>query len=60
MGPWADQRDGRWCVADEETLPDLLAAFQAQARRRHTIVAAHGLDEVGPLCDLTYPGGCEP
>ena len=45
--PWADQRDGRWHVADDETLPGLLAAFRAQAERSDAVIAAHGLDEVG-------------
>ncbi|MEO5743613.1 MAG: DinB family protein [Terracoccus sp.] len=45
--PWADQRDGRWYAADDETLTDLLAAFRAQVRRSDAVVAAHGLDEVG-------------
>jgi uncharacterized damage-inducible protein DinB len=45
--PWGDQRDGRWHVALEESLDDLLAALDAQARRSHAVIAAHDLDEVG-------------
>lgn len=44
---WADHRDGRWYVADNETLTDLLRAFHAQAERSNAVVAAHELDEVG-------------
>jgi uncharacterized damage-inducible protein DinB len=45
--PWADQREGRWHVPDEESLTELLAALQAQAGRSRAVVEAHALDEVG-------------
>ncbi|HEX6448306.1 MAG TPA: DinB family protein [Trebonia sp.] len=45
--PWGDRRDGRWYVAPEESLDDLLAALDAQARRSDAVIAAHDLDEVG-------------
>lgn len=45
--PWADERDGRWYVAPEETLSDLVAALQAQAQRTRAIVQAHDLSAVG-------------
>ena len=45
--PWADQRDGRWYVAPEETLTELVAALRAQAARSRAVVLAHDLDEVG-------------
>jgi len=45
--PWGDQRDGRWYVASEESLDDLLAAQADQARRSNAVIAAHDLDEVG-------------
>lgn len=45
--PWADHRDGRWYVADDETPATLLADFRAQSVRSTTIVAAHDLDEIG-------------
>jgi uncharacterized damage-inducible protein DinB len=45
--PWGDRRNGRWYVAPEESLEDLLAALDAQARRSHGVIVAHDLDEVG-------------
>ncbi|OFE18420.1 Mini-circle protein [Humibacillus sp. DSM 29435] len=48
--PWADHRDhrdGRWHVADDETLATLLTAFRSQAARSDAVLAAHGLEEVG-------------
>jgi uncharacterized damage-inducible protein DinB len=45
--PWADQRDGRWYVAPEETLTELVAALRAQAARSRAVVLAHDLDEIG-------------
>jgi uncharacterized damage-inducible protein DinB len=45
--PWAEERDGRWHVAPEETLADLVAALHARAARTREIVAAHDLAEVG-------------
>lgn len=44
---WGDQRDGRWHVTPEESLGDLLAALDAQARRSGAVIAAHDLDEAG-------------
>ena len=45
--PWGDRRDGRWYVAPDETLEDLLAALDAQAERTGKIIAAHDLGEAG-------------
>jgi uncharacterized damage-inducible protein DinB len=45
--PWGDWRDGRWHVAPEESLDDLLAALDARARRSDAVIAAHDLAEVG-------------
>ena len=45
--PWADERDGRWYVAPDETLTDLLTAFRAQTRRSDTIIASNDLETVG-------------
>jgi uncharacterized damage-inducible protein DinB len=45
--PWGDRRDGRWYVAPEESLEELLAALDAQARRSTAVIAAHDLSEVG-------------
>jgi hypothetical protein len=45
--PWGDRRDGRWYVALDETLDDLLAALAAQADRSRAVIMAHDLDELG-------------
>jgi uncharacterized damage-inducible protein DinB len=45
--PWGDRHDGRWHVAAEESLDDLLSALDAQARRSHAVITAHDLDDVG-------------
>lgn len=45
--PWADQRDGRWYVAPEETLSELVAALHAQGQRTRAIVENHELSEPG-------------
>lgn len=45
--PWADQRDGRWHVAPEETLGSLTAALEQQAERSRAVVVRHGLSDVG-------------
>ena len=45
--PWADSRDGRWYVAPEETLDDLVAALHARAARTRVIVESHDLAEIG-------------
>jgi uncharacterized damage-inducible protein DinB len=45
--PWADQRDGRWYVAPDETLDDLVAALHAQAARTRAIVGSHDLADIG-------------
>ena len=45
--PWGDRRDDRWYVAPDETLDGLLAELAAQAERSTSIIAGHGLDEVG-------------
>jgi uncharacterized damage-inducible protein DinB len=45
--PWGDQREGRWYVPAEESLTELVAALQTQARRSRAVVEAHALDEVG-------------
>ena len=45
--PWADDRDGRWYVADDETLAELTAALHAQAARSRALVQAHDLADVG-------------
>jgi len=45
--PWADSQEGRWHVADDETLDGLVAALAAQAERSSAIIQAHDLAEVG-------------
>jgi uncharacterized damage-inducible protein DinB len=45
--PWGDQRDGRWCVAGDETLAGLVAALHAQAARTRAIVESHDLADIG-------------
>ena len=45
--PWGDRRDGRWHVAPDETLEDLLAELAAQARRSTAIIESHDLGEAG-------------
>ncbi|HEY5015218.1 MAG TPA: DUF664 domain-containing protein [Streptosporangiaceae bacterium] len=44
---WADSRDGRWYVDAGETLPELVAALQAQAARTRAIVESHDLADIG-------------
>lgn len=45
--PWGDARHGRWFVAPEETLADLVQALHEQAARTRVIVQAHRLSDVG-------------
>jgi hypothetical protein len=45
--PWGDRRDGRWYVAPEETLDDLLAELAGQAGRSREIIESHDLGEAG-------------
>jgi uncharacterized damage-inducible protein DinB len=45
--PWADQRDGRWYVAPEQTLAGLVDELRTQGRRTREIVESHQLSDVG-------------
>jgi uncharacterized damage-inducible protein DinB len=45
--PWGDQLDGRWHVAPERSLDDLLAALRDRGDRTRQIVQAHALTDVG-------------
>jgi hypothetical protein len=45
--PWGDQRDGRWFVADDETLASLTAELTAQAAVSREVISGHDLAEVG-------------
>jgi len=49
--PWGDGRDGRWYVAADETLVELVAGLHAQGVRTRAIVESHDLADVG------RPGG---
>jgi uncharacterized damage-inducible protein DinB len=49
--PWADQRDGRWYVAADETLAELVTALRAQATRTRAIVESHDLADIGQPSD---------
>ena len=45
--PWADSRDGRWYVAADETLAELVATLHEQAARTRAIVESHDLADIG-------------
>jgi Protein of unknown function (DUF664) len=45
--PWSDEQDGRWYVAPDESLADLVAALDAQATITRGIVLANPLSHVG-------------
>lgn len=45
--PWGDATQGRWRVAPEETLADLVRALHEQAARTRDIVRTHDLSDVG-------------
>lgn len=45
--PWGDEREGRWRVEDDETLPELTAALARQAARTRQIVESHNLADLG-------------
>ena len=45
--PWGDEHDGRWHVADEETLTALAADLASQAERTRQIVMSHDLADLG-------------
>lgn len=45
--PWGDQRDGRWHVAPDETLEDLVAALERRAAASRAIITRHDLGETG-------------
>ena len=54
--PWADERDGRLYAEPERTLPDLVAALQAQAARSRAIALAHDVADLGQPSDR-WPTG---
>jgi len=45
--PWGDNRDGRWYVGDDETLPELVQQLLTGGERTRAIVEAHDLADVG-------------
>jgi uncharacterized damage-inducible protein DinB len=45
--PFADSRDGRWYVAADETLEELVTRLHAQGARTRAIVGSHDLAETG-------------
>jgi uncharacterized damage-inducible protein DinB len=45
--PWADGRDGRWHVAENETLDGLVATLAAQAERSRAVIESHDLSDIG-------------
>jgi hypothetical protein len=45
--PWADNRDGRWYVADDEDLDRLIAGLTEQAARSRAAIEGHDLAEIG-------------
>ena len=45
--PWDDHRDGRWHVAPDLTLPQLVTRLNEQAARSEAVVRAHDLAESG-------------
>jgi uncharacterized damage-inducible protein DinB len=44
---WGEDRDGRWYVAADETLEELVAALHAQAARSRAVVESHDLADLG-------------
>jgi hypothetical protein len=49
--PWADERDGRWYVANGETLGELVAALHSQAAHTRAVVESHDLADIGQPSD---------
>jgi uncharacterized damage-inducible protein DinB len=45
--PWADSKDGRWYVAPDETLHDLIAALQKRATHTRALVESTDLAQRG-------------
>jgi uncharacterized damage-inducible protein DinB len=45
--PWGDNRDGRWYVAAEETLDQLVAALRTQGTRTRAVIESTDLTALG-------------
>ncbi len=60
--PWGDQRAGRWFVAAEQSLAQLIAELRAQAVRSRAVIDRHELSDVGepgPRWDGAEPASLE-
>jgi hypothetical protein len=60
--PWGDDRDGRWFVADDETIDDVVTALHEQAARSRAVIEGEDLDrrgEPGPGWDPSGPATLE-
>ncbi len=55
--PWGEDRDGRWYVAADETLEELVAALHAQAARSRAVVESHDLADIGQPGDAWDEAG---
>ncbi len=55
--PWGDDRNGRWYVAADQTLAELLAALHDQAARSRAVVESHDLADVGQPGERWGEGG---
>ncbi len=49
--PWADNRDDRWYVAEDETRAGLIADLTEQGERTRAIVESHDLADIGRPSD---------
>lgn len=47
VDPWGDECDGRWYVAAEETLDELVTALRNQAMRTRAVIETTDLAELG-------------
>jgi uncharacterized damage-inducible protein DinB len=45
--PWGDGKDGRWYVAPDQTLDELIGALADQAQRSTAVIESHDLAETG-------------
>jgi len=52
--PWGDRRNGRWWVAPEETVEELIAALRAQAARTRAVTETTDLDSVASSTSIGH------
>lgn len=45
--PWGDTRDGRWFVAPDESVAEVLGALRSRGGYTTAVLRGHGLDETG-------------